>query len=69
MPAEAACVCVCVGRGRVWTDGSQGHGGQAAAVAGVMMSAAAGSLFARLGLFVNNDPLTRCRPGCCSIVG
>lgn len=58
---------MCVGRGRVWTDGSQGHGGQAAAAA--MMSAAAGSLFARLGLFVNNDPLPRCRPGCCSIVG
>lgn len=51
---------MCVGRGRVWTDGSQGHGGQAA-VAAVMMSAAAGSLFARLGLFVNNDPLPRCR--------
>lgn len=55
-------MCVCVGRGRVWTDGSQGHGGQAAVVvSAMMMSAAAGSLFARLGLFVNNDPFPRCR--------
>lgn len=67
VPSEAARVYVCVGRGRVWTDGSQGHGGQA--VAAVMMSAAAGSLLARLGLFVNNDPLACCRPGCSSIVG
>lgn len=63
--------CVCVGRGRVWTDGSQGHSGQAAAVvvSAVMMSAAAGSLFARLDLFVNNDPFPRCRAWCRTSVG